>query len=210
MSETLHYAFEYRDMGLSVLPLRGKKPEFPWRHLTERRPTYAEIKEWFGQGDTNIGIICGRLSQVVALDADSKETAEYLLEALPHTEMMTATSKGRHFYYRIDEGQAVPPRVRVNGMLLDVRGEASYCVACPSIHPEDGRPYRRLGSWNLDDVPLFDADWIEVVDGTRHSTTKRANRSAGGQRISRGFARSPATVVTTPRSARHAPCGMPA
>jgi hypothetical protein len=52
MSATLHHAFLFLDMGLSVLPLHGNRPLFPWKHLTERRATPEEIREWFGRGDT--------------------------------------------------------------------------------------------------------------------------------------------------------------
>lgn len=165
MSATIHYAFEYLDMGLSVLPLDGKKPLFRWKHLTERLPTHEEIRQWFGGGDANIGIICGQVSRVVAFDADDRDIAAKLMDTLPHTAMMTATGRGTHFYYRIEEGQAVEPRVKVDGIMLDIRGEASYCVACPSIHRQTGRSYRRLGSWNLEAVPYFDPSWIDGVKG---------------------------------------------
>jgi len=166
MSAMIHYAFEYLDMGLSILPLEGKKPLFRWKHLTERLPTREEIREWFGDGDTNIGIVCGQVSRVVALDADHRDTAAEVTETLPHTEMMTATGRGTHFYYQIKEGQEVEPRVKLDGIMLDIRGEASYCVACPSIHRETGRSYRRIGSWNLDAVPYFDPSWIDGVKGS--------------------------------------------
>ena len=155
----------YRDLGFSELPLCGKLPAIPqWKHLTERYPTDEELAGWFSGTRRNIGIICGRISRIAVLDADSARMAEQLLEKLPKTPMMTKTAKGLHLFYRLEKGQHVPPRVRVNQMLLDVRGEASYVVAAPSVHPETAHRYERLGSWDLQQVPFFDASWVTAEE----------------------------------------------
>ena len=136
----------YRSLGLSQLPLHGKSPALPrWKHLTERHPTDEDLVRWFRKTRNNIGIICGPISGVVALDADSHSMVERIARELPPTEMRTKTAKGMHFFYRLAEGQNVPSRVRVNQMMLDVRGQASY---------------ERLGSWELKKVPYFSPAWI--------------------------------------------------
>jgi hypothetical protein len=151
----------YRSLGLSQLPLHGKSPAHGrWKHLTQRHPTDEELVRWFRDTRNNIGIICGPISGVVALDADSPSMAERISRELPPTEMRTRTAKGMHFFYRLAEGQNVPPRVRVNKMMLDVRGEVSYVVAAPSIHPDTGNRYERLGCWDLTKVPYFSPAWI--------------------------------------------------
>jgi hypothetical protein len=154
----------YRDLGFSILPLCGKTPALPhWKHLTQRYPTGAELEDWFQHSRHNIGIICGRISGVIALDGDCADIVTWIEKNLPATPMMTRSSEQkRHFYYRIEPGQIIPPRVKVSGMQLDVRGEVSYCVAAHSIHPETGEPYQRVGSWKLSDVPLFDPSWMEA------------------------------------------------
>ncbi len=163
----------YRDLGFSELPLLGKLPALAqWKHLTERYPTDEELAGWFSDTRRNIGIICGRISGIAVLDADSALMAEQLLRKLPNTPMMTRTAKGLHLFYRLAEGQHVPPRVRVNQMMLDVRGEASYVVAAPSIHPETASRYERLGSWDLQQVPFFDASWV-AAEGPRSLASAR-------------------------------------
>src|SRR5262245_49103772 len=131
-----HPALELWKKGFSVIPLEyaGKKPSIAWKEFSERRPTLGEIRKWFGRETRqNIGLVCGRVSGLVALDADDINKARELYTRLPKTPMMTRTGKGVHFYYRV-EGQIISPRVKVAGMQLDVRGEASYCVAPPSLH----------------------------------------------------------------------------
>lgn len=171
----------YRSLGLSVIPTVGKSPPrgFPLKEYTRRLPTDAELVDWFktrrlqaisGGVLWNIAIVCGLVSGVVALDADSHEVAEHVARTFPHTEMMTRTGgdEGKmHFLYRIKPDQEVSPRVRISGMSLDLRGEASYVVSAPSVHPATGRQYERLGSWNISGVPYFEASWSDTVAGGR-------------------------------------------
>jgi hypothetical protein len=162
MPRMLEDARYYQDLGFSQLPLTGKVPALDhWIHLTQRRPTDAELLLWFYNARYNIGIICGHISGIVALDADSHEIADRLARELPPTDMKTRTAKGMHFFYRLEPGQNVPSRVRVNKMLLDIRSEASYVVAAPSIHPETRKPYERVGSWDLQKVPFFSTSWLD-------------------------------------------------
>jgi hypothetical protein len=155
----------YHSLGFSQLPLSGKAPALPhWKHLTQRRPTDEELVRWFGAGTRhNIGVICGAISGIVVFDADTPEMAARLARELPPTDMRTKTAKGEHFYYRLKDGQHVPPRVRIHQLMLDVRGEGSYAAAAPSIHPETGQRYERVGSWDLEKVPYFSPEWIPDV-----------------------------------------------
>lgn len=151
-----------RERGISCLPLRGKVPALDaWKEYTRRHPTMEEIERWAEMSRVNIAAICGRISGIVAIDADSWEVVERLQHTLPATDMMTQTSKGIHFYCKLKEGQEISPRARINGMLLDLRGEVSYALVAHSIHPETGRPYERVGTWDLEKVPYFDPSWIE-------------------------------------------------
>ena len=204
----------YRSQGFSLLPLHGKTPALRhWKHLTERYPTDEELIRWFRDTRNNIAIICGAISSVIAFDADSAEMADRIAKELPPTEMRTRTAKGMHFFYRLEKGQYVPPRVRVNQLMLDVRGEASYVVAAPSIHPETQRPYERVGTWELQQVPYFSASWISVVGRDTPSVQRNVKtplsyisriRAVSGQAAPTPLFAPPASCVT-PASARRKP-----
>ena len=103
----------------------------------------------------------GQISGLVAIDADSMEAARELYRKLPRTAMITKTANGAHFLYRLTKGQIVPPRVKTQilGVPVDIRGEGSYVVAAPSIHPS-GKRYQRVGRWELVSVPCFQMDWL--------------------------------------------------
>jgi hypothetical protein len=154
----------YRDLGFSVMPLEGKRPPmgFSWKHLTERPARDDELRTWFAGKGRNLGLICGRVSGIVALDADSQDVAATIERLLPKTDMITVTARGAHFFYRLEAGQRVPTKIRVKGMTLDLKAESSYVVAAHSIHPDTGKPYTRMGSWNLGKVPFFSVEWFAV------------------------------------------------
>jgi hypothetical protein len=66
-------ALAYQNMGLSVLPLKGKRPSLnEWKQHQKQCPTPQQINGWQGQGLLeNVGIICGEVSSnLVALDFD--------------------------------------------------------------------------------------------------------------------------------------------
>ncbi len=166
MTAMLHDAFEYRDMGLSVIPLSGKVPVIEWKEYQERHATEDELISWFSDGtQNNIGIVTGQISEVMAFDIDSRETAKRFFDTknFPKSEMMTRSQNGRgHVYYRLPKGLILGNRVRIKGMgALDIRAEGGQCVAAPSIHPDTGKHYERVGTWNLKDVPEFAPDWID-------------------------------------------------
>jgi len=46
---------------------------------------------------------------------------------------------------------------------VDLKAEGSYCLAAPSLHPDTGRPYERIGSWDIARVPYFQPSWIEAA-----------------------------------------------
>jgi len=168
-SAVLPYSLEYRDRGFSVIPLRGKRPRVAWKKYTERLPTVGELVHWFGEMSQreacpNVGIVCGQISRLVVLDADSEDVAVEIASALPSTQLMSRTGRGMHFFFQLGEGQVVPTRVRIAGIQLDVRGDGSYVVAPPSVHADTGTQYRwftPIEYVDLDDLPVFDPSWID-------------------------------------------------
>lgn len=165
MSTVLSDAKFYRERGLSIVPIRAgtKAAAVDWKHLQERLPTDEEIEQWWAQTRHGIAIVCGRVSGVIAVDCDSPEKSRELYGKLPRTEAMTRSSTGKgHLYYRIAEGVVIPTRIRLAGMLVDLKGKGGYCLAAHSIHPETRKPYKRIGSWDMEKVPYFDPSWIEA------------------------------------------------
>src|SRR5438128_796039 len=103
--QLLDAALGYRDRGLSVVPLVGKRPLVTWQPYQQRCPSRDEILGWWTDVATaNVGIVTGAVSAVVALDVDDALGAATLarLESvharLPET-LIQRTPHGRHLLF---------------------------------------------------------------------------------------------------------------
>src|SRR5258706_1053792 len=76
----LTFAEAYFFLGYSVIPLLGdrdpsrpKIPAIPWAAFQKQRSTPHEYQQWFTKtGFAGLGIVTGRISQLVVLDFDSE------------------------------------------------------------------------------------------------------------------------------------------
>lgn len=175
--ERVQAAIEYRNRGISVIPLhssieplsappdkRGKSPIVAWREYQSRLPTDDELESWFPPGsDRNIGIVTGAVSGLTVVDFDSRE-AITLAEAkgFPRSPLVK-TARGYHAYCSYTPGQRnFQKRDDLPG--IDLRAEGGYAVAPPSIHLT-GIMYQWVDGRSLDDLPLpVVPDWIFTRD----------------------------------------------
>jgi len=149
-------AQRYAELGLSMIPVRAgrKEPDLSkWEQYQKRRPEDKEFNDWFSQ-PRNIGIVCGAVSGgLEVLDFDDPRAFRYtfhdLKESVSQT-LVAETGRGVHVYLRLKGGgkpKTTSYRRREKKLAwlpLDIRGEGSYVVAPPSVHPS-GKPYRFLG-----------------------------------------------------------------
>ena len=183
LSELGQAAVWYCENGFGIIPIqpRGKRPL-----------TANGLKDWFDnpedarklwtqRPDLNIAIVCGSASgNLVVLDFDEDDEkdvhgfdtlADWEDESgeLPATATAVTGRGGMHYLYRAEK----PYHPSVNRDLgVDVRGEGSYIVAPPSIHP-NGRPYE----WNMGDAP-WERD-VAMVDANVDSFIDHIQRNGG-------------------------------
>jgi len=133
----------YLDAGLTIIPIpyQQKAAAIKWEEYQHRKPTDAEIQEWFLNGHkTNIAVVCGSTSNnLVVPDCDSiekfYELAAVICECtntddiLDFTTIVT-TSKGYHIWLRTAE-----PTKSQKFPQLDIKGEGGYVLIPPSVHP---------------------------------------------------------------------------
>jgi hypothetical protein len=177
MNDTLHFALEYFDRGWSVLPIHpmSKRPAITWRTCQKRRLTICQLKQWFGtetECKYNVGIVTGRISDLVVIDCDSADDARWWRANYPKTPLAVESGGGgTHFYYRYPHGRDVGNRTRVLVRRIDVRGEGGLVVAPPSRHPESSATYR-WQPWDyyaIEEAPIFDIAWLREVATGLHS-----------------------------------------
>lgn len=164
--------------GYSVLPVvpNGKKPLVPWSRFQHDKATPEEMEQWWRQNpDANVGLVCGQINRLVALDCDSSEADELARSlGLPET-VCVKTPRGFHHYFGIDANKVVKtiPQGGLNILGCELRGEGSYVVAPPSVR--DGVRYewmRQLGS-----TPLSPFSSIPVAVLGSGGALKRAEGS---------------------------------
>jgi len=163
--DVLIAARRYAALGLSVLPLRGKRPALrAWKALQERPAPPDMLDRWARAGlFHNVGVACGAASGgLVVLDLDQRAATLAFAARFPHLAatftVTTGSGQGHHVYL---VAESLPPPCRAldspSGN-VELQSTGQQVVAPPSIHPKTGRPYtvarpldvRRVG--DLDDV----------------------------------------------------------
>lgn len=173
--------------GLSVIPVPrpdgrhdGKVPAIRWAEYQTRQPTEDELRDWF-RGPQNLAIITGAISNLVVVDADSREGLRWAVRHLPYTPWQVRTSRGFHLYFR-HPGVPIRNRAKLNTrdgkIAVDVRGDGGYVIGPGSVHAS-GAVYLEAGNWTRDDVPRFWPGWIARPTRAPASPTQHLPRSTG-------------------------------
>ncbi|MFA6404865.1 MAG: bifunctional DNA primase/polymerase [Candidatus Paceibacterota bacterium] len=152
----LEIALQYLSFGLSIIPVNGKQPCVKWTEYQTRKPTIAEITEWFSHPDvTGIGIITGLISGIGVLDIDNGSDTSSL--QLPPTVAVKTGGDGQHHYYRYPFNTVIR---NTTGLLphIDFRGDGGYVVAPPSMH-QSGNKYEWLLDFKREDLADI-PDWL--------------------------------------------------
>ncbi len=179
-NDVLEAALAYKKLGFSIIPLKekGKTPLIKsWRPFQKKPASEEQIHKWWNAHPrANIGIICGKVSGLVVLDADSKKARSFIKKNGFKRTPVSATAKGRHIYFK-HPGERV--RNKVGSELgLDIRADGGYVVAPPSIHP-NGKEYKWLLSpWNqcLADLP----SWVKELSNDKSTAKLKEHNNRKG------------------------------
>jgi Bifunctional DNA primase/polymerase, N-terminal len=169
-------ALAYTDLGLSVLPCKGKEPSIFWKPFQNRRASPQIIANWYHSGFLhNVGIICGSVSaNLVVLDLDGMLAINLVNDVFPGLSdtyrVMTGSGQGNHYYFYTEEPT---PTTRVMGTPwgnIELRSDKTYVIAPPSIHPFTGRPY--VASYAREIERVHDlrevVEWIKSLMRNKH------------------------------------------
>lgn len=186
-------ALGYHMLGLSIIPLAGKKPAVEWRPYQRHLADAFLVKKWFTY-DRNVGIICGAVSKnLVVVDLDGLEAVGVFRERWPEYldtfTVATGSGRGQHLYFRVEK---LPPTSRLMNATfgnIEIRAEGTYVAAAPSIHPDTEKPYtvanpalvKRL-------VDLYDmVDWLKDLAGSVSYKPPQAPAAEGRTGRTNGF-----------------------
>lgn len=142
----LEEARRYTSLGFSIMPLgaitrdlSGKKnieyPKDGWKKYQEVIASPGEITSW---NCKNIGIVTGKVSGLLVLDADSyKENFnKELLKSfnLPVTPVQKTASGGEQYFFKLPKGTTIKNDVCIGTKEsgIDIRGDGGMVIAPPS------------------------------------------------------------------------------
>lgn len=159
MSVQQETALQLHQLGINVVPAPAgaKSPVGSWKRWQSERLPNREVTEAFAQGSPNLFVITGSVSRLIVLDCDDKEAVKWWREQLGPTMEQTTrvkTSKGFHFWFRLEEGEIVRGRASTedggNGA-WDVKAEGGGVIAPPSIH-ENGCSYEFVEGYGIEQL----------------------------------------------------------
>lgn len=158
-----------------------KLPLVKWAEFQNRRATEQEITDWFEKWPAaNIGIVTGKISNLVVFDLDSEDAVSYAKEqgGFPDT-VKVKTGKGYHVY-ALHPGFEI--RNSVNKKLdIDIRSDGGYVAAPPSMHGSGQRYSWEEGS-SIHDIDLAPCeywmiDYLKSIAEAGVAAPKKANES---------------------------------
>jgi hypothetical protein len=164
-------ALAYAALGLSVIPLSGKRPALSsWTQYQQTAATADVIRSWQGEGlFQNIGIVCGQASgDLVVLDLDGAAGYPAFAATFPQlAETYTVASGGgvgRHVYFFAEQVPLSLKAMNTPIGHLELCSNGRQVVAPPSLHPNTGQLYtveRALDIQHVSDLADL-AAWIEA------------------------------------------------
>ena len=147
-------AKKFLEMGWSVIPIKAgsKVPSIPWNEFRERYMTPDEVDKHF-QEDTNIALVCGKLSGIMVIDQDFYK-GDVDLETFKDIDspLKSVTARGGiHLFYKYKEGTQNTVNEKVKA---DIRSEGGYVLIAPSKVTHEGKS----GSYAWFDERVLETD----------------------------------------------------
>lgn len=146
VNKMLSAALKYQQMGFSVVPMgamvvsKNEIKKFPrvkeWKPYQNTKASEEEIEKWWAKWpDALIGVICGRISGIIAIDTDTKEGDEELQSLLPENLVIpvcTTPRGGKHYIFKYKDGIETS-----NGThSFEVKSDGAIIILPPSKIPD--------------------------------------------------------------------------
>lgn len=186
-------ALSYLARGFSIIPVGSdKKPLIKWKEFQSRKPTEAEVRQWFDLPNiAGIAIVTGKISNLTVLDVEAGVDVSAL--EIQRTPTVKTGGGGFHFYFSgsgHDFGNFAGFREK-----MDIRGEGGYVVAPPSMHPSGNQyawdisledtPIAPMPAWLVDELKKtmnqFELDWQKVEEGVSQGKRNESAAKYVGQ-----------------------------
>lgn len=173
-------ALDYLRKGYAVIPDKqgSKAPAImDWVKYSSRMPNLEEINNWVEIKDTNIALMLGESSGIVALDLDTDDEhiMSQIAHLLPPSPVERKGSKGwmRFFRYSGENSQEIfetyldlAENKQKKRVVLELLSHGKKATIPPSIHPK-GMEYKWTGKSllevNKEDLPLLPSNLMSTI-----------------------------------------------
>jgi len=176
-------AVKLAEAGWEILPLRpnGKKPlgRFaPQGYKSATKDVKRVRKIWSRFPEANIGIVTGKVNNLVVMDIDSAEALEWLKDKKTANDNIKAESpNGWHHYYSYEKGTPTITSGKIHPE-IDLKSDGGYVVAPPSTI-DDGEykyfPYLDIHETKPAEMP----DWLTTLFHSNSRTQTQTCPGAG-------------------------------
>ena len=165
----LDEAIKYLNKGFSIIPVgQDKKPLIQWKDFQNRKPTEQEARNWFSILDVvGIGIVTGKISGIVVLDAEAG--ADFTGLKIPKTPTAISGGGGAHYYFKYPGEGKIANCVRFLP-LMDIRADGGFIIAPPSLHAS-GKQYKWVDGLSIGEIELAGVPkWIKDATSQKKPT----------------------------------------
>lgn len=175
-STMLEHALTYLRRGWSVIPqIPGRKqPPIKWKPFQTELPSETNLVDWWQQWpDAGVMLIAGRLSGVFAVDVDSPEARDELIQRLGDLPAAPTVRSGSglpgrfHLFFQHPDFRTKAKSTPWHPK-LEFRGHAGLIVLPPSRH-KSGNSYEWMNGRSLADVclPELPSEILETLNAPR-------------------------------------------
>lgn len=153
INRKLQAATWYHGHGYSVIPAsKDKRALVSWEKYQHQRADENQIRQWWKKWpDANPAIVCGEISGIMVVDADSQTGIETVEGFLPDSIMVptyTTPKGGRHFWFKYRAGLTNGVRVLND---TDFRTNGGIVLVPPGDNG-NGKSYRWLEGCKITDA----------------------------------------------------------
>lgn len=190
-------ALDYAAAGLSIIPVHGlredgsctcgnpncdspgKHPVGKWKAAQQAPLSADDLRKRFGDNpDFNVGIVTGKVSNLIAIDVDdtnvAQSFAERVCQVTSKMPRVSRTRRGVHFLF------AAPNHATKNAAgiepHIDIRADGGFIVAPPSRHPDGEYSWKSDVAFDaLPQAPDFVQGWTRQDRSAAKSGNQKAN-----------------------------------
>ena len=154
----------FLEFGWMPIPIKGKVPVLSnWQFTTKDNAIPNITKGFIQRKANNLGIVTGKLSNVVVVDVDRRENGMENWKAfaekngIPLTFTVLTGSGALHVYYQYDERMSSLHNGLIKGKGIDFKTDAGQVVTPGSIHPETKEIYKIIdnGAYTAEQKPII-------------------------------------------------------